>query len=183
LRVNVANLLLAIAGSLAGAQSVRAVIQWFRLAHPVDMPPGARLEMSAAVFALTAFLGIVTTVVFGLAPAWNTSRIDLNLALKTLGRTASRSGGRQRFGKALILAELMLTVVLLAGAGMMIQTLVRFTSAPLGFRPEGLLTTSIHLRIPTTRGPRAAFSSIRASRMNSITLQASRALRSQPRSR
>jgi putative ABC transport system permease protein len=57
----------------------------------------------------------------------------------------SRSAGRQRFGKALILAEVMLTVVLLAGAGMMIQTLVRFTSAPLGFEPEGLLTTSIPL--------------------------------------
>ena len=87
------NLLLAIAGSLAGAQPAGADIQWFRLAHPVDMPPGARLEMSAAVFAFTAFLRIVITVVFGLAPAWNTWRIDLNLAFKTFGRTASRQRG------------------------------------------------------------------------------------------
>jgi len=139
------NLLLAIAGSFAGAGLAAATIRWFRLVHPVDMPPGVRLEMSAAVFAFTALLGILATLVFGLAPAWNTSHIDLNVALKTLGRAAPRSAGRQRFGKALILAELMLTVVLLAGAGMMIQTLVRFSSAPLGFEPEGLLATSIHL--------------------------------------
>lgn len=139
------NLLLAMAGSLVGGALAAAAIHWFRIAHPVEMPPGARIEMSAAVFAFTALLGIIATLAFGLAPAWNTSRIDLNLALKTLGRTASRSAGRQRFGKALILAEVMLTVVLLAGAGMMIQTLVRFTSAPLGFEPEGLLATSISL--------------------------------------
>ena len=139
------NLLLAAAGSLAGAALALAAIHWFRIAHPVEMPPGARIEMSAAVFAFTALLGILATLVFGLAPAWNTSRIDLNLALRTLGRTASRSAGRRRFGQALILAEVMLTVVLLAGAGMMIQALVRFTSAPLGFEPEGLLTTSISL--------------------------------------
>ena len=140
------NLLLATAGSFAGAALATAAIHWFRISHPIDMPPGARIEMSADVFAFTALLGIVATLVFGLAPAWNTSRIDLNLALKTLGRTASRSAGRQRFGKALILAEVMLTVVLLACAGMMIQTLVRFTSTPLGFEPEGLLSTSISLR-------------------------------------
>jgi predicted permease len=139
------NLLLAIAGSLLGTVFALAAIHWFRIAHPVEMPPGARIELSAAVFAFTALLGVIATLVFGLAPAWNTSRVDLNLALKTLGRTASRSAGRQRFGQALILAEVMLTVVLLAGAGMMIQTLVRFTSAPLGFEPEGLLTTSISL--------------------------------------
>jgi predicted permease len=143
------NLLLAIAGSLAGAGLAAVSLRWFRLAHPIEMPPGAHIEMSAAVFAFTALLSLVATLVFGLAPAWNTSRIDLNLALKTLGRTVSRSVGRLRFGKALILAEVMLTVVLLAGAGMMIQTLVRFTSAPLGFELEGLLTTWIPL--PHTR--------------------------------
>lgn len=139
------NLLLAIAGSLAGAALAAAAIRWFRLAHPIEIPPGTTLEMRAAVFAFTALLSILATLIFGLAPAWRTSRVDLNLALKTSGRTAPRSAGRQRFGRALILAEVMLTVVLLAGAGMMIQTLVRFTSAPLGFEPEGLLATSIHL--------------------------------------
>jgi predicted permease len=139
------NLLLSAAGSLAGAGLAALAIRSFRAAHPIGMPPGARLEMSAGVFAFTALLSIVTTLVFGFAPALKTSRTDLNLALKTWGRSASLSAGRQRFGKALIIAEVMLTVVLLAGAGMMIQTLMRFTSAPLGFEPEGLLVAGIHL--------------------------------------
>jgi putative ABC transport system permease protein len=65
--------------------------------------------------------------------------------LKAIGKTSSRGTRQQRFGKGLIVAEVMLTVVLLAGAGLLIQTVQRFASAPLGFRPDGLWTTSLQL--------------------------------------
>jgi predicted permease len=139
------GLLLSLLASIAGAALAAAAVSYFRAARPIAMPPGTSLALSAPVLAFTAFLSIVTALVFGLVPAWKASRIDLNESLKAAGKTSSQSGRQHRFGKGLIVAEVMLTVVLLAGAGLLIQSMVRFSSADLGFRQEGLLTASLGL--------------------------------------
>jgi putative ABC transport system permease protein len=137
------NLMLSLAASVAGAGLANAAVEYFRAARPIEMPPGVVVSLSAPVLAFAAVLTVLTAVLFGLAPAWKASRIDLNEALKSGGRVAQ--GGRHRFGKGLIVAEVTLTVVLLAGAAMLIQTMRRFEGAPLGFNPDGLVTARVGL--------------------------------------
>jgi putative ABC transport system permease protein len=137
------SLLLSAAASVAGAVLAAAAVDYFRVARPIEMPPGVTLALNGPVLAFTALLSVLTAVAFGLAPAWKASRIDLNEALKSGGKGSG--GGRHRLGKVLIVAEVMLTVVLLSGAGLLLQTLDRFRSAPLGFQPDGLIAASLHL--------------------------------------
>jgi putative ABC transport system permease protein len=139
------NLLLSAVASLAGAALAGVAVHYFRVARPIEMPPGTSLELNAQVLVFTAFLSVLTAVVFGIVPAWKASRADLNETLKAGGKASSQDRGHHRLGQALIVAEVMLTVVLLSGAGLLIQTLERFTSAPLGFQPDGLITASLHL--------------------------------------
>jgi putative ABC transport system permease protein len=138
------NLMLSIAASLAGAGLAGAAVDYFRAARPVEMPPGVVVSLSAPVLAFTAMLTVVTAGLFGLAPAWSASRVNLSEALKTGGRSTA-AGGPGQLGKGLIVAEVMLTVILLAGAGMLIQTMRRFEDAPLGLNPDGLVTALVQL--------------------------------------
>lgn len=140
------NLVFSSAASILGGALAIAAVRYFRSAHPIEVPPGSEIGVNRAVLGFAALLSIVTAVVFGLAPAWQGARVDLNTALKSAGRTASRAR-YGRFGKGLIVAETMLTVVLLAGAGLLIQAVNRFAGAPLGFRPDGLMVTAIKLPV------------------------------------
>ncbi|MBV8867160.1 MAG: FtsX-like permease family protein, partial [Acidobacteriaceae bacterium] len=139
------SLLLSFFASIIGVGLAASIVHYFAVARPIEMPPGAKLELNLPVLAFAACLSIVTALVFGLMPALRTSRIDLNTVLKSAGRTSLRGVREQQFAKGLIVAEVMLTIMLVAAAGLLIQTVDRFASAPLGFRPDGLLTTSIRL--------------------------------------
>ena len=139
------SLLLAMVAAAAGAVLAGAAVRYFRAAHPIEIPPGTMLALNAPVLAFTVFLSLLTAVVFGIVPAWRTSRADLNETLKTGGRAASGGRRQHRLGQALIVLEVMLTVALLSGAGLLIGTLRRFASAPLGFQPDGLITAMVHL--------------------------------------
>ncbi len=139
------NLMFSMAAAIAGAALAAAALGYFRVAHPIEIPPGTKLELNTSVLAFASVVSVITALLFGIAPAWRASRADLNAVLKAVGKTSSRSVPQQRFSKALIVAEVTLTVVLLAGAGLLIQTVNRFASAPLGFKPKGLLTASIRL--------------------------------------
>ena len=93
----------------------------------------------------TVLLSTTTALLFGLVPAWQASRTDLNTALKASGRSTSGDAGSQRIASFLIIAEVALTLVLLSGAGLLIRSVNRFGSAPLGFEAKGLLTSRIQL--------------------------------------
>ena len=147
------NLVISITAAIIGTCLAAAATGWFRAARPVEMPPGAKLELNASVLAFAVLLSMTTALLFGLMPAWRATRIDLNEILKAVSRTSSRTVGQRRFGKALIVAEVMLTMLLLAGAALLIQTVNRFASTPLGFKPEGLWTTSIRLSQEGYREP------------------------------
>jgi putative ABC transport system permease protein len=89
------NLLLSSLASIAGAGLAMAAIRYFQITQPIAIPPGTKVEVSAAVLLFAAILSVVTAVVFGLVPAWTASRIDLNEVLKSAGRAMS-----QKFGPA-----------------------------------------------------------------------------------
>jgi putative ABC transport system permease protein len=92
------------------------------------------------VLAFTVALSLLTAIVFGLAPAWQASRIDLQAALKAHSRTAAGGRSQQRFRAALVVGEVALAVVLLVGAGLLLRTFSHLLEVKLGFQPEQALT-------------------------------------------
>jgi len=139
------NLLLSSAAALFGVALAVGAVHWFRSYNPIELPPATVVQLDGRILTFTILLSIVNIILFGLAPAWKLSRSDLNSALKASGRTLSQDAGSQRFGSFLIVAEVALTLVLLACAGLLIQSVERFASAPVGFQRDGLISARIQL--------------------------------------
>jgi predicted permease len=95
------------------------------------------------VLAFTLGLATLTGILFGIVPAFRMSAIDLNRCLKEGG---DRSGGsRHMGGNLLVVAEVALTLILLAGAGLMVNSFIRLQGVDLGFNPANLLTANVEL--------------------------------------
>ena len=88
----------------------------------------------------TGLLSIVTGVLFGLAPAIQTSNVDLATTLKESGRDGMAAGGAQRFRSALVTVQIGLALMLLIGAALMGNSLLKLLNNPLGADPKNLLT-------------------------------------------
>ena len=146
----VESLLLATLGALAGVLFAVTGVHYFNSANPIELPPGNPVGVSLRVLGFTTFLATVTGLVFGLLPAWRASEVDLNDVLKQSGRSVT-DGKSHRTSKGLVVGQVTLSLVLLAGAGLLIESIVRLGSVPLGFRPDHLLTAEVAL-------PHAAYS-------------------------
>jgi predicted permease len=103
----------------------------------------AALKLDATALGFTFGLSLLTTVVFGLVPALRTSKVDLNEALKEGGRGEMQGGRQSRLRSWLVVAEIALAMVLLAGAGLMIKSFWRLHHTDPGFDPAGVLTAQI----------------------------------------
>ena len=137
------GLLLSSSGGALGVLVAFALVRWYLALNPVQMPPGADVRVSLPVLAFAAAVSIAATLVFGLVPAWKASRVDLNEALKSGGR--GMASGRYRLGRLLVAAEMAGSVVLLAGAALLMESVLRMGSAPLGFNPEHVFRARISL--------------------------------------
>jgi len=141
----VESLLLSLSGALLVTVLAFLTVQVFRIKHPIELPPGNPIQVNWQVLAFTAVLAVVSALLFGLLPAWRTAHLDLNERLKAAGAGFSRSEPVQRAGSLLVAGEVGLSLILLAGAGLLIQSLAKLASTPLGFRTDHLLTGSLHL--------------------------------------
>ncbi|MDQ3816655.1 MAG: ABC transporter permease [Acidobacteriota bacterium] len=108
------------------------------------IPPGIResttLTLDLTVLSFTLLISMLAGVIFGLAPALSASKTDLNEALKQgTGRTGYGAGQR-RLRNAFVIAEMALALVLLVGAGLLIQTLSKLRDQYSNMRPESVLT-------------------------------------------
>ncbi|HXW54958.1 MAG TPA: ABC transporter permease [Candidatus Cybelea sp.] len=101
----------------------------------LDLSPNLR------VLGFTASIAILTGVLFGLAPAWHATREDPNSALQQSSRTLGRGTGM--LGKSLIVTQVALSIVLLAGAGLFIRTLEKLREVQPGFRIGGVLRVGV----------------------------------------
>src|SRR5579864_4140077 len=140
----VESMILAVAGAGAGIAMAVTAVRVFAAHSPVELPPGNTVKVNWQVMAFTAILAGVTALLFGLVPAWRSSRPDINEALKDGGRSlAGREALRTR--SVLVAGEVGLSLVLLAGAGLLLESLGRLASTPLGFRTDHLLTAALDL--------------------------------------
>lgn len=151
------SLALSLSAALLGTLLAAAAVREFRRANPIEMPVGVTVDVSLPVLAFAAVLAIVTTLLFGLLPAWKPSQVDVQGALKAGAGGAGHDRTRQRLTKGLIVAEISLSLVLLVGAGLMIESVARFASAPLGFEPRGLMLMAIGLPPKTYPEPEQRF--------------------------
>ena len=114
------------------------------------LPRGEQARFDTAVLGFTLAVSVVCAIVFGIVPAILASRVDLAVGLKEGGRGMGR-GGRAWGRSILIVAEMALSLVLLAGAGLMIRTVVGLMRVNPGFNPDRVLT--MRLPLPTFRVP------------------------------
>ncbi len=148
------SLWLALLGSLLGVALAKIGVQFLLAAIPTAqlsaMPYLQGLALNARVLGFTFALSLITGIVFGLVPAWQSTRLDLHTALKD-GSRAAAGTGRWRLRSLLVVSEMALALVLLIGAGLLIQSTLRLLNVKLGFKPERLLTLQLEL-------PRARYS-------------------------
>jgi predicted permease len=152
------SVLLAAIGGAAGWLLAISGTRWFdAMTRSVGRPPFLQFTVDGRVFAFFATICVGTGIVFGLAPALHLVRTDVNTVIKESGR----GGGRRarRWTDALIVMELTLTLVLLAGAGFMVHSFLTLYRLDLGVETAHLLTMSVSLpdRTYPTPAAREAF--------------------------
>jgi putative ABC transport system permease protein len=138
------TMLLAALGTLFGILFAVGAVGYFNSANLVELPPGAHVTINLHVLGFAIFLTSATGSLFGLLPAWRGSRVDLNEVLKQSGRSVIHAGAR-RASQLLVVGQVALSMILLAGAGLLIESIVRLASVPLGFRSDHLLTAQVAL--------------------------------------
>jgi putative ABC transport system permease protein len=114
---------------------------------PSSLPRISKVETDAGVLTFTLLTTALTGILYGLVPALQASKPDLNETLKDSGRT-STEGGSRRLGNLLVVSELALSVVLLIGAGLLIRSFLRLQEVNPGFNPQDVLTMQIRLAPP-----------------------------------
>jgi putative ABC transport system permease protein len=147
-RWRIARLLLAEGAALAalggalGALLAKWSLDALVALAPKTIPRLDEIALDGRALTFTLLTSMATALLFGLAPAWQAGRVNLNGALKEAGRGATRGHGLRG---ALVVAEVALTLVLLAGAGLLVRSLVQMQRVDLGFNTERLLTMRVSL--------------------------------------
>jgi putative ABC transport system permease protein len=121
-------------------------------AVPQNIPRVSTIQLDGAVLAFTLLLSLATGIVFGLVPAWQASRVDLNTALKSGTRGGGGSEGKHRVRNALVMTEVALALILLICASLLIQSFARLGQVDTGMRTQRLFTARIGL--PEARYPK-----------------------------
>ena len=138
------SLMLSALATVVGVALAAGLILAFRSLAPVQLPPGARVEMSMPVLMFAVGLAIVTTVLFGLWPAWNLSRPGAPQGL-IVERSGSSGPHTRGVVKSLVVAEVGLSFVLLVGGALLLESVMNFSAEPLGFDPTRLVFETIRL--------------------------------------
>ena len=118
--------------SLAGMRTLERLV-------PLGLPASARPAVDGRLLVFTIALSLLTGVLFSIVPAIQAARASVNEALKQGGRSGADTRGRTT-RDALVVLEVAIALMLLTGAGLMIQTMAKLRAVDLGFRPDHLLT-------------------------------------------
>ena len=134
------SLPLALLGGLAGIVLAWGGLKLFVAAAPPGFPRLNELSLDLPVLGFTALVSVLTALLFGIVPAIQASTPDLVSSLKESGRSGTDGAARQHLRSALVTVQIALALVLLIGAGLMINSFVRIQNNPLGADPHNLLT-------------------------------------------
>ncbi len=152
---------LAALGALAGIALAAVGVNALQAIRPADLHRFQDVRLDLPVLSFTLVVAVAATLLAGLLPALHVARSSLGDWLRVRGGT----GVAQRSRRVLVIAEVALSVVLLAGAGLLIRTLSELQRLPLGFEPHGVLTVTA-TQTGRPRGERQAYE---ADLMNAVT--------------
>ncbi|MGC2299618.1 MAG: ABC transporter permease, partial [Acidobacteriaceae bacterium] len=137
------SVLLSVLGGLTGLGLAVLGVHWFDLATSnVGRPYWVQFTMNYSVFAYFAALCILSGLLFGMAPAWRSSRPDLNQVLQEGARSVGRHRGG-KFSAVLVVFQFALTLVLLTGAGIFVHSLLKTLAANKSVPADQLMTARI----------------------------------------
>jgi putative ABC transport system permease protein len=139
------SLLLASAGGMVGLLLAVWGVQGLVLIAPPSVPRLDAVGIDLRVLGYTVGVTLLTGILFGLAPALHAVRGDLTGALTDGGRAGTAGRGRQRVRHALVTGQVAVALVLVTGAGLLVQSFLRLRQVDPGFVPERLLTARVEL--------------------------------------
>src|SRR2546426_13608 len=145
------SLVLAVLGGALGVLLAGIIIDLIATVMPpvgTMLPSEADIRISVPVLAFTIAITVIAGLLFGSAPAWQATRLDLNEVLKLGGRTGA-GGARRNARRVLVIAEFSLALTLLAGGGLALKGFWNLTGVDFGIRTEGVL--SFRLPVPEKR--------------------------------
>jgi putative ABC transport system permease protein len=139
------SVLLSLIGGLVGVILASWGIKLLLLISPERLPRIGEIHVDNRVLWFTVAVSVLTGLLFGLVPALQASKTDLNESLKESGRSAMGGRHRQRARTLLVVSEVALSLVLLVGAGLLAKSFVRLQNVNAGFTPSNLLTATLEL--------------------------------------
>jgi putative ABC transport system permease protein len=144
------SLLLALVGGAAGllfsVWGVDLISKGMPPTFTKYIPGWRHMGIDKTVLLFTLGASVLTGILFGIVPAFQATRTNLNEALKEGGQKGASGGARRNLMRSLlVVAEVALSLVLLAGAGLMVRSFYEMMSADVGLRPDGVLTLKLSL--------------------------------------
>jgi putative ABC transport system permease protein len=145
------SLLLSLAGAVLGVMLAPAALRVLRLMLPISLTGVAPPQLDLRVLAFAVWLAVLTSLLFGLWPAIGATRHDASATIKSGGGHGATAGGMGRVRRALVVAEVGLTVMLLVAAGLMLRSFERLMSEDMGMNPEQVATLETSFSRSTPR--------------------------------
>jgi len=163
------SVLLSAIGGAAGIVLSQVILRAAPAWLPEDtLPVSMTLDFDARVAAFALFATLLTGLLFGIAPAWQASRISLTDALRAAGRGFTGAGGA--FRSALAIAEMAVAVMLVTGAGLLLRTVVALDRVDPGYHADRVLTMYVTLPLARYKTPERALQFYQAAEREMTTL-------------
>lgn len=147
----VESLVLGLAGGVLGLLVALGVLEALVGLAPQNVPRLGEAALDLRILGFAAVISLLTGALFGLAPALQALGIDLSQRLREGGRGGTEGTGALRVRSALVVSEMALALVLLVGAGLLFQSLLRLRGVDLGFQVKDAI--SMRVRLPASRYP------------------------------
>jgi predicted permease len=148
------SVLLAAVSAAVGLLLARWGVSAFVALAPAGLPRAAEIGIDGRVLGFTLMASVTASLVFGVLPAMQASRVDLNASLRQGGRGAS--GGRSGLRDALVVSEIALAVALVVGASLLVRSFIALNRVDLGFATERVLVVDTTVPRSNLEGARRA---------------------------
>lgn len=137
------SVLLSLVGGSFGCLLALITLNILKTTVPIDTAGLSQVTIDVRVLAFSAALSILTGLIFGLAPAWQASKPEIEQTLKANTQSSGRSRQQSRLSSSLVVIEVGLAVILVSGAGLLIKSLYVLSQINVGFTTEHLLTARV----------------------------------------
>ena len=139
------SLVLAGAGGALGILLAHTGVRGLVNLLPESIPRIGLATLDGRVLAFALLLTLLTSLFFGVAPAWRSSRLDLHTVLRSGGRQSGLGGGRDPVRTLFVASQVALSLLLLTGAGLLLRSALLLQQVPPGFEPQNVLTAELKL--------------------------------------